>query len=50
MWQFGLTDAQRACFERLKISDPNDPGYVDIGDDLVVFMFGGGGVRSPLEK
>lgn len=48
--QYGLTDEQRACFRRLAITDPNDPDYVNIGDDMVLFIFGDGPVRSPLEK
>lgn len=35
--------------EKLKISDPSDPDYMDIGDDMVLFVFSGG-VRSPLER
>jgi len=50
MNKYGLTDEQRHCFERLKITDPNDPDYVDIGDDMVLFIFGSGPVRSPLER
>ncbi len=50
MWQHGLTSAQRRCFGRLMITDPDDPGYVDIGDDLILFIFGGGTVRSPLDN
>ena len=50
MSKYALTDQQRRCFERLKITDPDDPDYVDIGDDMVLFIFGSGPVRSPLEK
>ena len=35
--------------ENLKIIDPDDPGYMDIGDDIIMFVFRGG-LRSPLEK
>ena len=37
------------CVERLKITDPDDPDYMDIGDDIVMFVFSEG-LRSPLEK
>jgi prepilin-type N-terminal cleavage/methylation domain-containing protein len=50
MWQHGLTTQQRQCFDRLMITDPDDPEYVDIGDDMVLFIFGGGTVRSPLDR
>ncbi len=45
-----LTAGQRQCFERLMITDPDDPEYVDIGDDMVLFIFGGGTVRSSLDN
>ena len=50
MSKMGPTAAQRKCFNRLAITDPNDPDYVNIGDDMVLFIFGEGPVRSPLEK
>jgi prepilin-type N-terminal cleavage/methylation domain-containing protein len=42
MSQYGPTDAQRACFRNLATKD--------IGDDLLLFIFGSGPVRSPLDK
>jgi prepilin-type N-terminal cleavage/methylation domain-containing protein len=50
MARIGPTEEQRKCFRRLAITDPNDPDYVNIGDDMVLFIFGDGPVRSPLEK
>jgi prepilin-type N-terminal cleavage/methylation domain-containing protein len=36
-------------FRNLAINDPDSDDYMDIGDDIVMFVFSGG-VRSPLEK
>ena len=50
MSDFGPATAQRQCFKRLMITDPNDSEYVDIGDDMILFIFGGGTVRSLLDN
>lgn len=50
MSPIGPTEEQRKCFRRLAITDPEDPDYVNIGDDMVLFIFGDGPVRSSLEK
>ena len=50
MSQSGPTNEQRQCFDRLMITDRDDPDYVNIGDDMVLFIFGGGTVRSPLDR
>ncbi len=34
---------------KLVITDPDDPDYMDIGDDIVMFVFSGD-IRSPLDK
>ncbi|MBE9571355.1 MAG: type II secretion system protein [Proteobacteria bacterium] len=43
------SDSYGECLEKLKITDPDDSDYMDIGDDIVMFVFSGD-VRSPLEK
>jgi prepilin-type N-terminal cleavage/methylation domain-containing protein len=37
------------CVSKLEITDPSLRDYMDIGDDIVMFVFSGG-VRSPLER
>ena len=37
------------CVSALKIADPDDDEYIDIGDDIVMFVFSGG-LRSPLDE
>ncbi len=37
------------CVRKLKIAEPDDPDYIDISDDVVMFVFRGS-TRSPLDK
>ncbi len=44
-----LLPRQNPCFQRLQITNPDIPGYIDLEDDTVMFVFSGL-IRSPLEK
>lgn len=43
------TRCKAQCLRKVKKTDPDDPDYIDIGDDILLFVFSGD-IRSPLDR